>query len=225
MKICSRGPREIGELREKQIAFRVLNGTQTEAAYQAQEAEAHLADVDRLWNEYLRVDLARRLLQRAIEEFREQNQSSILARANDFFQRLTVSRYHELIVEYNGTTPYLEAIHIDGSKRRVHQMSDGARDQLFLSLRLAFVEQRIATFDPLPLIMDDILLHFDDDRTQARLQCFTNCPVGHRFCTSRITCRWPMRHTVWGMTLECTIWWCQRNFTLDCNKVSHASDV
>ncbi len=166
----SQSEREIGELREKQIAFRVLDGTQTAAADRAQEAEAHLADVDRLWNEYLRVDLARRLLQRAIEEFREQNQSSILARASDFFQRLTVSHYNELAVEYDGTTPYLEAVHIDGSKRRVHQMSDGTRDQLFLSLRLAFVEQHLATSGPLPLIMDDILVHFDDDRTKATLQ-------------------------------------------------------
>lgn len=157
------------QLVERQIAFDALDGTQTAAADSAQQAEAHLAEVDRLWNEYLRVELARRLLQRAIEEFREQNQSSILGRANDFFRRLTVGHFRELAVEHDGNDPYLEAVRADGSKRRVHQMSDGTRDQLFLSLRLAFVEQHLASSDPLPLIMDDILVHFDDERTKATL--------------------------------------------------------
>jgi uncharacterized protein YhaN len=50
-------------------------------------------------------------------------------------------------------------------------MSDGTRDQLFLSLRLAFVAQQVQSGGfALPLIMDDILVHFDDQRTRAALQ-------------------------------------------------------
>ncbi|MDQ0189022.1 AAA family ATPase [Alicyclobacillus cycloheptanicus] len=158
-------------LREMQITFRALDGSQTTAADHAQQAEAHLAEVDRLWNEYLRVELARRLLHRAIEVFREQNQSSVLQRASEFFHRLTVGRYRALSVEHDGTEWYLEAEHADGTHRRVHHMSDGTRDQLFLSLRLAFVAQQVQSGGfALPLIMDDILVHFDDQRTRAALQ-------------------------------------------------------
>jgi uncharacterized protein YhaN len=155
------------ELKRK---FNELDGSRTDAADYAQKAEAHLAEVDRLWNEYLRVELARRLLQRAIEQFRQQNESSVLERAGEFFRQLTLGRYKGLTVEYDGNDPYIEAIHADGTKRRVHQMSDGTRDQLFLSMRLAFVDQHLTHAHPLPLIMDDILVHFDDDRTRATLE-------------------------------------------------------
>jgi uncharacterized protein YhaN len=155
---------------ELQHEFNELDGSRTDAADQAQKAESHLAEVDRLWNEYLRVELARRLLQREIEQFRQQNESSVLVRASEFFHHLTLGRYKSLIVEYDGTQPYIEAIHRDGSKRRVHQMSDGTRDQLFLAMRFAFVDQHLTQSHPLPLIMDDILVHFDDDRTRATLE-------------------------------------------------------
>ena len=125
---------------------------------------------DRLWTEYLRVELARRLLQRAIETYRQQNESSIIEQASDFFRRLTLNHYEQLTVEYENNIPYLEARHRTEGKRRVGQMSDGTRDQLYLALRLAFINQHLANGEPLPLIMDDILVHFDDERTQATLE-------------------------------------------------------
>lgn len=167
--IHNRWEAEKQHLQELQIAFRSLDGSNADAASRAQEAEQYLAEVDQHWNEYLRVELARRLLQRTIDDFREQNQSSVLGRASDMFRRLTLDRYLELTVEHDGRTPYLEAIHCDGTKRRVQQMSDGTRDQLFLSLRLAFVEQHLERSEPLPLIMDDIFINFDDHRTKAAL--------------------------------------------------------
>jgi chromosome segregation protein len=46
-------------------------------------------------------------------------------------------------------------------------LSEGARDQLFLSLRLALLERRAG--EPLPFVGDDILASFDDKRTQLTL--------------------------------------------------------
>ncbi|MCL4493499.1 MAG: AAA family ATPase [Firmicutes bacterium] len=158
------------KLQEMKIQFQSLSGDQTLAAEAAQGAQYHLAEIDRLWTEYLRVELARRLLQRAIETYRQQNESSIIEQASDFFRRLTLNHYEQLTVEYENNIPYLEARHRTEGKRRVGQMSDGTRDQLYLALRLAFINQHLANGEPLPLIMDDILVHFDDERTQATLE-------------------------------------------------------
>ena len=49
-------------------------------------------------------------------------------------------------------------------------MSDGTRDQLFLAFRLASLENYATATEPLPFIADDILVHFDDARTQATLE-------------------------------------------------------
>ena len=43
-------------------------------------------------------------------------------------------------------------------------MSDGTLDQLYLALRLASIEQHLASQEPMPLVLDDIFIHFDDGR-------------------------------------------------------------
>ena len=48
-------------------------------------------------------------------------------------------------------------------------MSSGARDQLYLALRLATLEKYLATSEPMPFIVDDILINFDDQRARATL--------------------------------------------------------
>ena len=157
-------------LKEMQIQFQALSGDRSDAAQDAQKAQYHLAEIDRLWTEYLRVELARRLLQGAIETYRQQNESSIVGRAENFFRRLTLNHYVHLMVEYDHNDPYLEAEDASGHRRRATQMSDGTRDQLYLALRLAFISQHLEQGEPLPLILDDILVNFDDERTQATLE-------------------------------------------------------
>ena len=48
-------------------------------------------------------------------------------------------------------------------------MSAGTRDQLYLALRLASLEKYMETSEPMPFIVDDILVDFDDERTEAAL--------------------------------------------------------
>jgi uncharacterized protein YhaN len=52
----------------------------------------------------------------------------------------------------------------------VRAMSDGTRDQLYLALRIASLEHHLDTSPPLPFIVDDILVQFDDARAAAALQ-------------------------------------------------------
>jgi hypothetical protein len=50
-------------------------------------------------------------------------------------------------------------------------LSDGTRDQLWLAFRLALIEQHMAA-KRLPLVLDDVLVHFDPDRAKAALETF-----------------------------------------------------
>ena len=49
-------------------------------------------------------------------------------------------------------------------------MSDGTLDQLYLSLRLATLEQHLSKGEPMPFVVDDILIGFDDNRTRICLE-------------------------------------------------------
>lgn len=49
-------------------------------------------------------------------------------------------------------------------------MSDGSRDQLYLALRIATLEQHLKKGEPMPFVVDDILIGFDDNRTRVCLE-------------------------------------------------------
>jgi uncharacterized protein YhaN len=48
-------------------------------------------------------------------------------------------------------------------------MSEGTADQLYLALRLASLEHYLEGRDPIPLVADDILVSFDNERAGAAL--------------------------------------------------------
>ncbi len=52
----------------------------------------------------------------------------------------------------------------------VEGMSEGTADQLYLVLRLAGLEEYLEQNEPIPFIVDDILIKFDDDRAVAALK-------------------------------------------------------
>jgi uncharacterized protein YhaN len=49
-------------------------------------------------------------------------------------------------------------------------MSDGTTDQLYLALRLASLEAYLENNEPMPFIVDDILIKFDNDRASASIE-------------------------------------------------------
>lgn len=139
-----------------------------EAAEKAQECLARVHDgVDR----YMRLRLALVILRNQIERCRSQNQTPILNRASNLFSQLTLGSFTELQTDFNEKDePILIGVRPSGERVNVEGMSDGSRDQLYLSLRLASLEKYLKNNEPVPLIVDDILINFDDERAKATLK-------------------------------------------------------
>jgi len=57
------------------------------------------------------------------------------------------------------------------SYRSVPQLSDGTRDQLYFALRLAAIEEALGRNGPMPVVLDGVLVNFDDNRARAALRC------------------------------------------------------
>ena len=115
--------------------------------------------------------LARTLLQQQIADYRERNQGPILTRASQLFRNLTLGRYTGLDTDADDSgVPVILAKTSAGGSVDVARLSTGARDQLYLALRLAALEHFVQQDRRLPLILDDLFVHFDDDRTEAGLR-------------------------------------------------------
>ncbi len=142
-----------------------------ESTLQAQKAEDALARVRPAVAQYLRLQLASEVLQRAIESYREKHQGPVLNRASEVFSSLTLGDYCGLTTAFGDSDrSVLVAIRKNRENVEIEGLSDGTRDQLYLALRLAAIEHHVQTVSPCPVILDDILINSDDARASATLK-------------------------------------------------------
>jgi uncharacterized protein YhaN len=139
------------------------------AANAAEDAEQQLATMVSGVEQYLRLQIAALILEQRMEDYRKKNQAPVLARASELFSRLTLGSYASLRDELDNGKPILLGVRPNDVEVPVDGMSDGSRDQLYLSLRLATLEQHLGKSEPMPFVVDDILIGFDDKRTRVCL--------------------------------------------------------
>lgn len=170
--------REILDLERKEVALeigglrseRALIDDSDEAALDAEQGQLILSAVAGHTEEYVRVMLARYLLDQQITEYRTHNQGPILKRASEIFRRLTLDEYFGIDTDNDDKgLPVILATRGSAGSLDVTALSTGARDQLYLALRLAALEHYAIGTRTLPLLLDDLFVHFDDERTRAGL--------------------------------------------------------
>jgi len=155
---------EIGRIRGELAR---LDGTSlaAEARQQISEVNARLAEEVR---QFVRLRLASQVLAREIERFREANQGPVLEAASRFFSAMTLGSFAGLLADYDEKgDPVIKAVRNANQRLEIQQLSEGSRDQLFLALRLGGLLRYLRTNPPFPLIVDDILVNFDDQRSAA----------------------------------------------------------
>ncbi len=172
---------EIATLREQRDnaikAIERLNGVLSQyagaaaAAEKANERQFLLRQLEDDAREYVVATIASRLLHRAVERYREKSQGPVLTEASKYFAKLTCGAFTGLRSDYDESgQEVLVGIRESGTSVRVEGMSEGTRDQLYLALRLGTLEHWIERHEPIPFVVDDVLLTFDDVRASAALE-------------------------------------------------------
>ncbi len=134
------------------------------------EREHAAAQMRLVVERYLEVTLARHLLEEAVRRFRTERQNPLIQRAGELFALTTRGTFSGISTDIDEDgKPVVVGKRTGGGDVTVARMSDGTRDQLFLAFRLASIEHYCAVAEPLPFIADDLLVHFDDDRTAETL--------------------------------------------------------
>jgi uncharacterized protein YhaN len=139
-----------------------------DAADAAQSAETARATIVDMSVRYIRAKSAATILRWAINRHRETRQAPLLARAGTILTNVTGGRFRGLALDWSrGDEPVIVAERAGGERCGVTEMSEGTRDQLFLALRLAAIEEKAADHS-MPLVCDDLFITADDARS-ARL--------------------------------------------------------
>lgn len=136
----------------------------------AEEAEGLVGKIQSDVEYYVKLRLASAILTKAMERYRQSNQSPVLSIASDYFKTMTRESFAGLRADFDDRgDPVIKAQRPDGKMMALAEMSDGSRDQLFLALRLGGLARYVKANGPMPFIVDDVLVHFDDDRSAAAL--------------------------------------------------------
>ena len=126
------------------------------------------AALDQLAVDYLAAGLAAEAIESVRVQIEENAQPATLRRASEYLAQLTVGRYPELTVDRDERL--LFALDDEGESWPIETLSTGTREQVFLAVRLAIADEFAEDGGALPLVLDDVLVNFDQDRTAAALE-------------------------------------------------------
>jgi uncharacterized protein YhaN len=169
----------LGEIERAKSELQKIDGSAL-AAEQAAACESIAARLEDRVQELAVLRVASAVLHAGIEEHRSKNQGPVLSRASEIFRQITLGAFEELRADFNDQgEPVLTGVRSGSAEAiLVSGMSDGTCDQLYLALRLASMETWLDRHEPIPFIVDDVLLNFDDDRAVAGLKVLAE--LSHR---------------------------------------------
>jgi uncharacterized protein YhaN len=144
--------------------------------------------------------VAEHLIQSVKEQYERDRQPEVLQEASRYLERLTEGRYRRV------WTPLGEhTLCVDDDQHRsllIELLSTGAREQLFLALRLALAARYARQGKSLPLALDDVLVNFDTRRARAAAAMIVEfAAAGHQLLL--FTCHEHIAETF--RTLECDV--------------------
>lgn len=139
-----------------------------------QELSQVTAQVLELVEEYAIARIMHNLLTQEVRSYFESHRNPVLERAGLYLRQLTNGRYTGLRSEGEGTERSLIVIGADDNDYATSALSEGTASQLYLALSLAGVlevqnEREQAGQERIPIMLDDVLIAFDDERAAAAL--------------------------------------------------------
>ena len=143
--------------------IRALDSSSDLTAQLSQKQE----ELSRLQEEYDAIALAMTALEQANTTLQNRFSPALGGRAAEIFAALTAGKYDKVLLS-SDLSLSAEATG-DPMSRSIQQLSQGAADQLYLAVRLAICDMVLPVEKHVPLVLDDALVTFDDDRLRAAL--------------------------------------------------------
>jgi len=144
--------------------FKKFDGS-AKAAELANEVEFLRSEFDTSMDRYISLVMARRLLQEAVNRFEKEHQPELLNIINKIFGKITNGSYTHIKTSLDKENPF-RVVDKNGNEKTPEQLSTGTREQLYLAIRLGYIEYYSRKSEILPIIMDDVMVNFDDKRAQ-----------------------------------------------------------
>jgi uncharacterized protein YhaN len=162
---------------EQKQALESLTSNEEISRLRAREA-ALLADLSENAREWSRNALAEHLISQARDIYERKHQPDIIKDAGDIFSRMTNGKYQGVVSPLGENI--IEAVNEKGDRIPPGHLSRGTGEQLYLAVRFSYIRHQARKGDPLPVIMDDILVNFDPDRARKAAEAIRDLSASHQ---------------------------------------------
>lgn len=170
--------KEMGELEQRLQTWQ--DGPSTlELEWSLAMAKAERAALSQHWARYT---VAAHLMREAREKFEENRRPQSLIHAGDVFREITGGRYvgFKARADDKGVTRLI-CLDKQGKEWELAQLSRGTREQVYLALRLAVIHDYKERGVDLPVVLDDVMVNFDNPRLNASFDVLQACAKGSQF--------------------------------------------
>lgn len=155
--------RAIGEITQRLSAARHARSFD-QAKIEAEQVETRFAEGRRRLAMLL---IARESLEAAIVDWEGKSQPEVYARASQLFEDMTGGAWRQVRTNDAGSIEVVDAVK---TVRDPRLLSLGTRQQLYLALRIALLMTADNVGRCVPVLCDDILVNFDDERRERAAQ-------------------------------------------------------
>ncbi|SDW67377.1 Uncharacterized protein YhaN [Marininema mesophilum] len=130
------------------------------------------------------LETARDVLLEAAQEVQEDIAPRLRPYASQWLQKIT-GRYEDLLIDPAKGLELSVFVPETGERQPIEHLSRGTVDQMYFALRLSLIRFFSENTAPLPIILDDSLVHFDDERLKEALQILGELSETHQviLCT------------------------------------------
>lgn len=142
-------------------SLNALATADTLAALRRQEASL-LESIRQNGLVWARYALARHFLVNAKRRFEQERQPQVIRDASAIFATITDGAWTGIAASLEDNNLHVVPPH--GEAIAPESLSRGTQEQLYLALRLAYIRNHATHAEPLPVVMDDILVNFDPAR-------------------------------------------------------------
>jgi uncharacterized protein YhaN len=147
-----------------------------EQSIEQSKKEALYARLNNAASEWAALAICRALLEKTRERYEKERQPKVIQSASDIIKRMTNGVYIRVLSPLGQQRFEMETS--SEERKEVGVLSRGTREQLYLAIRFGLIKEYSG--EPLPVIMDDILVNFDPKRVMEAAKSILELSETHQ---------------------------------------------
>jgi len=137
---------------------------ESELAGALTEMETEIQKMNNAYREWLANKAALKILDMVKAQYEQEKQPAVIKSSGHYFSKITEGRYPRIRVSLDEKD--VSVFDERETVKKINQLSRGTKEQLLISLRLGLIEEYEKQSEPLPVIVDEVLVNFDPGRAR-----------------------------------------------------------